>query len=39
MFPSDVQEGKAMLKRLRFGQTFRKTARGWTVCLAVEYLI
>ncbi|MBP2290926.1 hypothetical protein J2851_000668 [Azospirillum rugosum] len=39
MIPSDVQEGKAMLKRLRFSLKFRKTARGWEVCLAVDYLI
>ena len=39
IFPSDVQEGKAMLKRLRFSLTFRKTAKGWQFHFAVEYLI
>ena len=39
MFPTDVQEGKAMLKRLRFSLKFRKTASGWQFRFAVEYLI
>lgn len=37
--PTDVQEGKAMLKRLRFSLKFRKTASGWQFRFAVEYLI
>jgi len=39
IFPADVQEGKAMLKRLRFSLKFRKTASGWQFRFAVEHLI
>jgi len=38
MIPSDEPEGKAMLKKLRFSLKFRRTAKGWQVRFAVEYL-
>lgn len=39
LIPADIQEGKAMLSRLRFSLKFRKTASGWQFRFAVEYLI
>ena len=38
IIPTDEPEGKAMLLKLRFSLKFRKTASGWQVRFAVEYL-
>ncbi|MBP2310931.1 hypothetical protein [Azospirillum soli] len=36
--PADEPEGKAMLLKLRFSLKFSKTASGWELRFAVEYL-